>query len=147
MMVIMKKLGFLLFVIVFTLPLLASAQDVESEDIDSCIIRLNSECPIEAGDNWTFLSFSSTSDTVTVELQVPASLSSFMSLLTSDTDNVRRLWGREISGFGERWKTFLARLADADRYLRLKFKPKGSETRYEIVLNPPEVRFISTRND
>ena len=140
MMVIMKKLGFLLFVIVFTLPLLASAQDVESEDIDSCIIRLNSECPIEAGDNWTFLSFSSTSDTVTVELQVPASLGSFMSLLTNDSENVRRLWVREISGFGVQWKMFLARLADADCYLRLKFKPKGNDSTTEIVLKPTDFK-------
>ena len=146
-MVIMKKLGFLILVIALSLPLSGLAQEAEAEDLDSYIARLNSECPIEAGDNWIFLSFSSTSDTVTVELQVPASLGSFMSLLTSDTDNVRRLWGQEISGLGEQWKWFLARLADADRYLKLNFIPKGSEATYVIVLNPAEARLISNRNN
>ena len=146
-MVVMKKLGFLIFVIALSLPLLGLAQEAEAEDLDSYIARLNTECPIECGENWTFLSLSPAGDTVTVELQVPASLGSFMSLLTSDTDNVRRLWGREISGFGEQWKRFLARLADADRYLKLYFIPKGSEATYVIVLNPAEARLISNRNN
>lgn len=136
----MKKIGFLILAIALLLPLFGSAQEAGAEDFDSYIVRLNSECPIDSGDNWTFLSFSSASDTVTVELQVPASLGSFMSLLTNDSENVRRLWVREISGFGVQWKTFLARLADADCYLRLKFKPKGNDSTTEIVLKPTDFK-------
>ena len=139
-MVIMKKFGFLILVIALSLPLLGLAQEAEAEDLDSYIARLNSECPIECGENWTFLSLSPAGDTVTVELQVPASLGPFMSLLADNSENVRRLWVREIIGFGEQWKTFLARLADADRHLRLKFKPLGSEATKKIVLKPSDLK-------
>lgn len=136
----MKKLGFLLLAIFLCFPFVSSSQNVETEDFDSLVVRLNAECPINSGENWALTSFATVGDTVQIELQVPASLGGFMSLLTADTDNVKRLWARELNNFGEQWKTFVNRLIEADRLLKVCFTPKGGDTAAEIVLKPSDFK-------
>lgn len=136
----MKKLGFLLLAIFLCFPFVGSAQNVETEDFDSLVAKFNAECPITSGENWAITSFATAGDTVLVELQVPASLGGFMSLLTGDTDNVKRLWARELNTFGKQWKTFVTRLIEADRPVKLFFTPKGGDTAAEIVLRPSDFK-------
>lgn len=136
----MKKLSFLLLAISLSLPLFGFAQEVETEDFDGYIARLNTECPIGNGEKWALLSFAVASDTVVTELQVPASLGVFMSLLTEDSDNVRRLWVREMEAFGETWQAFVKRLVEADRPLKLKFKPQDKDASAEIILMPTDFK-------
>lgn len=136
----MKKLGFLLLALLLCFPFVGSAQNVETEDFDSLVAKLNAECPITSGENWALTSFATAGDTVVVELQVPASLGGFISLLTSDTDNVKRLWARELDNFGKPWNTFVTRLIEADRLLKVCFTPKGGDTAAEIVLRPSDFK-------
>ena len=136
----MKKLGFLLLAFFLCFPFVGSAQNVETEDFDSLVAKFNAECPITSGENWALTSFATAGDTVLIELQVPASLGGFMSLLTADTDNVKRLWVRELNSFGEQWKTFVTRLIEADRPVRLYFTPKGGDIAAEIVLRPSDFK-------
>lgn len=136
----MKKLGFLLLAITLSLPFFSSAQEVDAEDFDGYIAKLNTECPIGNGENWALLSFAVAGDTVVAELQVPASLVVFMSVLTEDSDNVRRLWVREMDAFGETWRAFVNRLVEADRPLRLKFRPKDKDATAEILLMPTDFK-------
>ena len=138
----MKKLGLLLIVLALSIPLCGYAQEVEDEDEDfeTYVARLNAECPIQSGEHWTLLSFAEAGDIVVVELQIPASLGPFMSVLTDNTDNVRRLWVREMEIFGEIWEDFVARLVKEDRPMRLSFKPKGSDTSARILLKPSDFK-------
>ena len=97
---------------------------------------------INSGGNWSIKSFATASDTAMVELQVPASLVPFMSLLTEKSDNAKRLWVRELDGFGKTWHAFVAKLVEADRPLKLTFKPqgRGEDDAASIILMPADFK-------
>ena len=136
----MKKSGFLSVLILLLVPICGLAREAENETLDDYVAHLNAECPISSGDNWVLRSFETRGDTVIVDLKVPSALSPFMSLLTSDSENVRRLWVREMGVFGETWKAITARLVEAERPLKLIFKLDRSEPENEIILLPTDFK-------
>ena len=136
----MRKLGVLFAALALLIPIFGSAQGQEDESFDAFVSRINAECPINSGSNWALQSFTTAGDTVVVELQVPASLAPFMSLLTDKSKNVKRLWIREMSGFGERWNTFVERLVEADRMLKINFNMRGQDAAAGIVLKPSDFK-------
>jgi hypothetical protein len=139
----MKLLQSLLTALALLASTSAFAQEtVKTESFDDFVARINAECPINSGGNWSIESFATASDTAMVELQVPASLVPFMSLLTEKSDNAKRLWVRELDGFGETWHAFVAKLVEADRPLKLTFKPqgRGEDDAASIILMPADFK-------
>ena len=118
------------------LPVLCFAQDTEPVDLDTFILELNAQCPIHDGENWALNAFSSRGDTVQVELLVPTNLSMFLTMLTTSNDNVRHLWIRQLSHYGELWDRFVELLAATDRTLSLIIRPRDTEGVRTITFPP-----------
>ncbi len=102
-------------------------QDETSVDFDAFIAELNAQCPILDGDNWSINSFTASGDTAYVELLVPTNLKMFLSMLTSNTDNVRRLWLQQLSHYGDNWNHFIDQLVATRRMLILTVLPKDTD--------------------
>ena len=124
-------------------------------DIDTYVAMLDAECPIEHKDAWAINSVIADGDTVRLELQVPSSLAGFISMLTGEGDNVKKMWANQLNSFGYPWKDFMGRLVTEKRPLVITFIPKDSATTAEMVFLPEdfeafidkEQRSLSTAQD
>lgn len=131
-----------LFVIL--LCLLASAfplRGVAQEEIvlDTCIERLSAQCPVNVGEGWTINSLLDDGEAIVLELVTPASLKGFLSMLTGDSENVKRLWTRHILQFGDQWETLLKQLETQGRTLKLLLKPVGVDEPEIVVISPEDI--------
>jgi len=130
---------FLLFALL--LPLVGRAQDTVVVDIDEFVEEFNSMCPIDYKDGFAARSFTPVdTNYVLVDLQVPASISMFLSALTSDNDNVRKMWISQLKLYGERWHTFIDLLVANNRPLIINLRPQGSEDTVLFRLNPSDFK-------
>ena len=107
-------------------------------DMDTYLYMLGEECPIEYDDAWAIYGIVADSDTIRLELQMPSSLSGFLTMLTGEGDNVKRMWMKQLKGFGYPWDDFMGRLAKDERPLVITFHPKDSRKTAEIVFLPED---------
>lgn len=114
------KILFLLTALVL-LHLTGLAQTQPEKDYEACVTELKARCPIEYTDGWAILSFTDQEDTTRVALAFPSVLNGFLPALTTDTQNARKLWVRQMYMFGSDWKTFVRLLLAARRTLVLDF--------------------------
>ena len=117
----------------------ASAQGtIAVGDFDTYIIMLDGECPIDHKDAWAINSIVADGDTVRLELQIPSSLSGFLSMLTGEEDNVKKMWIKQLLSFGYPWHDFMERLANEGRPLVITFCPKDSDTAALMTFLPED---------
>lgn len=109
-------------VVVAMSTMVSFAQSKPDQDFDAFVAQLNERCPIVHDDGWAILAFrSSGGDTTHVELAFPRLLNAFLPALTGNTQNVRRVWARQMNMFGDQWKEFVTLMLDARRTLVLDF--------------------------
>lgn len=118
-------------------PLMAQAQDNASKALDECIEELNAKCPLVYDVDWSINSFTSVGDRYElVDVEIPAVLSMFFTTLTTDTDNVKQLWVRQLNHFGKDWKRYVAAVTAANRRTVLNVHTRGSGESVLLTLYP-----------
>lgn len=120
-------------------PLLAHSQDTTTVDLDKYVEQVNAQCPILYSDSWSINSFTPVGiNYVLVDVHMPSNLSMFLSTLTEDKDNVKRMWIRQLKQYGERWNKFVDVMVDNDRRIVLNLCPEGSDESALITLLPSD---------
>ncbi len=120
-------------------PLMAQAQDDVSKALDECVEELNAKCPLVYDDEWAINSLTSVGTSYElVDVEIPAVLSMFFGTLTNDTDNVRQLWTRQLSHFGNDWRRYVAAVTAANRRTILNVHTRGSGESVLLTLNPSD---------
>lgn len=117
-------------------------QDQVPEDIDAYITELNAQSPILDGNDWALTSFAAVGDTVNVELQAPKNLSMFLSMLTSKNDNVRRLWYKQLSQFGDSWNHLVELVVANNRTLILTLRPEDTDVEGKVIFTPDKLQLF-----
>ena len=130
---------FSLLVLAF-LPLSASAQGMPTVgDMDTYVLMLDEECPIDYGEAWAVMSIIMEGDTVHAVLQTPASLAGFLPMLTGDDEKVRRMWFKQLKSFGHPWNDLFDRLSREAKTLVITFSPKGGRATPTINYSPEDI--------
>ena len=114
-----------------------------SAGTDTCITAIAESCPINYKDGWIINAVTNSADTVRLELQVPSSLAGFLSMLTGEGDNVKLLWLRQLSCFGDPWERLCGCVVAARRALVIDVRPKDSKVDAEIVLSPEDLERLT----
>lgn len=137
----MKKFSYLYLLIVMLFPAMAMAQESETvtDDLDSLIIEMSELCPVDYGDDWAINSVTIEEDTAYVDVQVPGQLKAFMSSLTGNGANVKRLWLNQIAQFDKRWRTFAERLFKENRTLVFLLSPGSNDKAIPVVIGPTDL--------
>lgn len=128
---------------VLLVPLMGFTQEaeaVELPDFDSYVAELNAKCPIDYNEGWAIYSFVATDDMATVQLQIPPLLNGFLPALTTDTDNARRLWIRQMRMCGDEWKQFVKLLVETNRSLTILFMLNEEEQVAAMTFTPADLR-------
>ncbi len=112
-------LALMLLLAAWTMPLVSPAQDVDLNPLDDYIGQVNGRCPIDLGEEWYINGLAIQADTVVLALKVPSSIKYFLSELTGDSDNVKRLWLRQLKQFADVWTPLLDLLRKEGRPFRL----------------------------
>lgn len=127
----------LCFILASLFSLDVFAQDTTSVGLVDSIEELNAQCPLRHRDDWSVNSFTMVGDRYAlVDIQVPAGLSMVFSMLTDDTDNVKRMWIKQLECFGERWKRFVDKMVENDRRIIVNLHPEGSDETALITFTP-----------
>lgn len=135
----MSKCRVFLLLAVLLFPIVTHAQKIMNRDVDEYVEELNAMCPIEYKDDWAMNSLTMVEDRYAlVDIQLPSNLSMFLSTLTTEGDNVKRLWIKQLKDFGERWKRFVDLMVKADRRICVSLRPKGSDETALITLLPTD---------
>lgn len=120
-------------------PLSAPAQEVS--DLNDYVEQLNDQCPIKYKDDWGINSFTMVGDRYAlVDLQLPSNLAMFLPSLSSNADNVKQLWIKQLSLYGERWTDFVDKMVDAGRSVIVNLRPKGCDETYLITFIPSDFK-------
>jgi len=136
----MRKIALLHLLIVMLLPSMAGAQDTaDDSDWEAMCLEMSQLCPAEYGDGWTIKSVTMDADTVYIDMVVPGQLKGFMSTLTGDGANVKRLWMNQIAAFDKRWLTLANSLSRDDRFLILMLRPGDDDKASRIVIGPADL--------
>lgn len=138
-----------IFRIVWTLALLmlstiSYAQDevqaTEPLDIEAFVSQVNAQCPICFLDGWSVQSCVLTGDTVSLVIQTPANLVTILPMLTGNEKNVKQLWIKQLSGYGERWDKLVEMLGASNKVLALSLKPENSDTEAVVTFSPSDFK-------
>ena len=128
-------------ILAMLIPLLAQAQEPATVDVDEYIEQLNSKCPISDQDGWAICSFTMVGDRYAlVDLQLPENLSMVLGALSSDNDNVRRLWIKQLKQYGEPWTRFVDLMVEADRRIIINLRPEGVRKTPLLTLSPSDFK-------
>ena len=115
------------------------AQEETVLDLDTCIEHISAQCPVAVGEGWTINSLQDEGDAIVLELGTPASLKGFLSMLTGDGENVKRLWARHVMQFGDQWEALFKQLEAKGRTLKLLLKPVGIDEPAIVVITPEDI--------
>lgn len=136
----MKKYHLLSLIIAVLLPLMAFSQEEAQISFEDFITELNSECPIVYNTEWAVISFDVSGDTAFAKVEVPSSLTYFLSSLTGNSDNVKQLWKKQLDQFGQTWRTFIRRIKRDKRLLVVELIPQYSETTARITFTTEDLK-------
>lgn len=121
------------------MPLLCYGQ--EDVDVDACVEELNAQCPIDLKDDWGFNSFTMVGDRYAlVDFMVPSSLTMVFSTVTSNKDNVKQMWIKQLAQYGDDWNRFVELMVEANRRIIINMRPKGSDDTALITLLPADFK-------
>lgn len=133
----MRKLVQLFWILAISLPVSAFAQTTMAVgEMEAYIAKLGADCPIQYGEAWSLNSIETHGDTICALLQTPSSLAGFLSMLTGEGDNVKRMWIKQLKSFGRPWEELIGRLARSERSLAITFHPANSTATAELVFSP-----------
>ena len=126
------KLLCLLFLLLF--PMAAQGQDDADVALHEYIEKINDLCPgvgsvTMVGDNYALLDF-----------LLPANMTMVLSSFSSNRDNVKQLWIRQLEQYGERWNNLIDLLLKADRRLVINLRPDGYDDTPLITILPSDFR-------
>jgi len=131
----------MLLLAVLLFPLSGLAQDKTAVDIDQYVEELNDLCPIVYKDGWGVNSFTMVgSRYALVDIQLPASLSMILSSLSSDEENVKQLWIRQLKDYGDNWNRFVDLMVEADRSIVVNLRPGDTDETALITFHPSDFR-------
>ena len=143
----MNRIGLFALLALLMFPVLGFAQQqVDSLGCDTCVRQLSAQCPNKEGEGWTVNSVVAVGDTVAVEIETPASLNAFMSTLTQNILNTKRLWVRYVSDYGKEWKDLFNCILEERRLLLLLLTPKDSDSTYRLLVEPDELGTILAKH-
>ena len=134
-----KLFVILLCLLASAFPITGIAQEENVLDLDTCIERMSTQCPVSVGEGWAINSVQDDGEAITIELGTPASLKGFLTMLTGDSDNVKRLWIRHVLQFGGQWETLIKQLEAKGRSLKLLLKPAGTDEPAVILITPEDI--------
>lgn len=134
----LAQLFWLFAAVIFPVSALAQGPMVAG-DMDIYVSLLNETCPIGYTDAWAVVSLESEGDTVHAALQTPSSLAGFLSMLTGEGDNVKRMWLKQLKNFGHPWGDLVGRLTREGGYLLITFHPENSTVTDEILFTPEDL--------
>ena len=138
----MRMLRRILLAAVLLFPMFGFAQEAETDalpDFDTFIAGMNAKCPISYNEGWAIYSFVATDDMATVQLQIPSLLSAFLPALTTNTDNAKRLWMRQMRMCGDDWKQFVKLLVKTNRSLKILFMLDEEEQAAQMTFTPADL--------
>ncbi|MBR3728919.1 MAG: hypothetical protein IKN10_08055 [Muribaculaceae bacterium] len=139
----MNKLRLLFILLVALLcPVIGQAQDDDAIDFEAVVAPLSAQCPHDGGGGWLVTSVVVAEDTIVVDLETPASISGFLSALTGNNPNVKRLWLKHLLGFGEEWKHLAELMTEEGRSLLLRIKPQRDEEFSCVLISGREIGTI-----
>lgn len=134
-----KLLCFLLFLLLF--PMAAQAQDDADVALHEYIEKINDLCPIDYGDGWGVGSVTMVGDNYALlDFLLPANMTMVLSSFSSNRDNVKQLWIRQLEQYGERWNNLIDLLLKADRRLVINLRPDGYDDTPLITILPSDFR-------
>ena len=136
----MKRCHLFFLIVALLLPAMAFSQDDEYLDFDAYIAELNTECPIVYNNEWSVLSFAASGDTAFAKIEVPSTLTFFLSSLTGDGDRVKQLWKDQLRQFGQTWNAFVRRLKSENRTLVIELLPQDSDTSAVMTFSPEDLK-------
>ena len=87
----LAQLFWLFVAVIFPVSALAQGPMIAG-DVDAYVALLSADCPIGHGDAWALNAIEAEGDTICAVLQTPSSLAGFLSMLTGEGDNVKRMW-------------------------------------------------------
>jgi len=126
----------LIALLLMFLPVAGFAQEQEVENLDVYVWQLNAQCPYQVENMWAITSIMSIGDTVSVSIQAPALLKGFLSQLTEDTDNVKRMWTDQLMHYGDSWKHLVGLIVGEHRWLQIILTPEESTRSAAVVVGP-----------
>lgn len=133
-----KLLIFLIVAWLSTMTVNAQEATAHVNLVDS-VEAINAQCPISFGGNWGINSFTMVGNNYSlVDVGVPASLSMVLSMLTDDSDNVRRMWIKQLDTFGQQWKHLVNLMVENDCRIVVNFRPKDSEETALVTFLPTD---------
>ena len=138
----MRRLLFSLLAALLLFPVSGFAQNEADSDFAVYLQQLNEQCPIACGEGMALKAFALDGDTVFVDLKVPSVLAPFLSLLTEDTDQARRLWLKELTRESEVWNQFVEYMQEDPHPMVILFKPKGNTIEATLSYGPADVKRI-----
>lgn len=143
MLLVMSKFLYVFCLLAFlSFPTIGHAQDAETTPLTSYIGELMGQCPFDQGDDWVIDSVGIVDDTVCVKILAPASLASFMPLLSVDNIKGKRLWVRHLLEYGDKWKQLVELVAKEGFPFKLAIVPRRSEDPYFISCSPDDIGII-----
>ena len=71
---------------------------------------------------------------------MPANMTMVLSSFSSNRDNVKQLWIRQLEQYGERWNNLIDLLLKADRRLVINLRPDGYDDTPLITILPSDFR-------
>ena len=141
---VMNKISLLVLLAVLAFPVWAygQTQDADTVSLEANIQQLNALCPCGMGDYWNITSVVTSGDTVILEIETPASLASFLPMLTVNKENAKRLWLDLVMQYGKDWADLVKRLPMEKRFFLLALKPKDGENISRLLITPDEIGTI-----
>lgn len=138
----MKRYHLFFLIVALLLPAMAFSQDDDDEylNFDAYIAELNSQCPIVYNTEWSVLSFAASGDTAFAKIEVPSTITYFLSALTGDKENVKELWKKQLLQFGKVWRDFIRRLKYDKRTLVIELIPQESDTSAIMTFSPEDLK-------
>ena len=134
----LAQLFWLFAAVIFPVSALAQTTMIAG-DVDAYVALLSADCPIGHGDAWALNAIEAEGDTICAVLQTPSSLAGFLSMLTGEGDNVKRMWLKQLKNFGHPWEDLIGRLTREKRYLLVTFHPENSTITDELLFAPEDL--------
>lgn len=130
-----------LLVLTMLFPMNSQGQDKGTVDLGEYVEELNSQCPV-IKESWGIGSITMVGDNYAlVDVLLPSNLSMFLSSLTSSNrENVRQLWIKQLKQFGEPWSRLVNTMVQTDRRIIVNLRPEGSDETALVTLYPSDFK-------
>ena len=140
-MITMSQCRILLLLVLLLGPLVTHAQEDTTGTVFDYVEELNAMCPFNYAADWGVNSFTMVGDYYAlVDVMIPSNLTMILSSLTTEGDNVKRLWIKQLKQYGERWLGFVDRMVETNHPIVVNLRPKGSNQTALITFYPSDFK-------